>query len=528
MREPGCAPTMGSANAPLNHIRIQVALAILCCALSCLFVDALATTETTFGLDIVEARAIKLAQGAYQRPKSPVPRFLLPKGEDDPDIYDTYRKIRFRSEKALWADAGLPFQVQMFHPGLHFPHPVELYVVAEGHIEKVSFSTAMFDYADLGFEDKIPAELGFAGFRIHTPFKKPSYYDEATVFLGASYFRAVGSNQYYGLSARGLAIDTALPAGEEFPDFKAFWLVKPKPEYQSITVYALLDSPGIAGAYRFVITPGIETVMDVEARLYPRHRISKLGIAPLTSMYHYAENSTARPADYRPEVHDSDGLIIHTASGEWIWRPLQNNRNLLINVFSLNNPRGFGLLQRDRNFDHYQDLESRYDRRPNAWVTPLGEWGEGHVELIQIPTQDEYHDNVVAFWVPKSAPESGKLIHRSYRLRWFLHDPLIPGGGHVVATRTAAGTAPNARKFVLDFAGGELESLTADSGVEAIIDVGENGRLLEHQLMKNDVTQGWRLVFQVRMDKDRPLELRVSLKQDQNFLTETWTYTIAP
>ncbi len=525
MRETGCAPFWGGARLRLARSDCAGALLLI---LIFLFNTVLADTNAEFSFDALEARAKALAERTYQRAESPVPDFLRSKGEPGADIYDTYRKIRFRKDQSIWNDSGLLFKVQMFHLGHYFPYPVELHVVDEGRVEKVPFSTDLFDYGELDFKDKIPADLGFAGFRVHTPFKNPDYYDEVVVFLGASYFRAVGSNQFYGLSARGLAIDTALPAGEEFPDFKAFWLVKPKPDDRSITIYALLDSPGITGAYRFFITPGIETVMDIEARLYPRHTVSKLGIAPLTSMYFYGENSMTRPVDFRPEVHDSDGLSIHTASGEWIWRPIQNKRNLLINVFSLTNPRGFGLLQRDRNFDHYQDLEARYDRRPNVWVTPKGDWGEGHVELIQIPTQDEYNDNVVAFWVPKSAPKPGRLINRSYRLRWYLQDPLIPGGGSVIATRTSEGRAPNTRKFVLDFAGEKLEGLAADAGVEAVIDVGENGHLLEHQVMKNDVTQGWRLVFQVRMDKDRPLELRASLKQDHNFLTETWTYTIVP
>jgi glucans biosynthesis protein len=319
-----------------------------------------------------------------------------------------------------------------------------------------------------------------------------------------------------------------LSSGEEFPYFTSFWLEKPKKGDGSLVIYALLDSPSISGAYRYVITPGVEMGMQVEVRLFPRKQISKLGVAPLTSMYFFGENTVLRPVDYRPEVHDSDGLLINTGTGEWIWRPVQNHRDLMINSFAMNNPRGFGLVQRDRNFDHYQDLEARYDNRPSTWVEPQGAWGEGHVELIQIPSPNEYNDNIVAFWVPETPAKSGDELSFSYRLSWHLYDARRAAGGYVSDTRILPGESKEVYKVILDFHGKTLEDLSAETKVEAVIDVGKNCKLLEHQIHKNEVTLGWRLVFKVRQLDTQPMELRASLKRGPDYLSETWSYSILP
>ncbi len=487
-----------------------------------------APASNDFDFEEVITRAKQLGAAPFRAPESRVPDFLLQKNDKDIQAYDRYRDIRFKKEHTLWGNTELPFQVQMFHPGLYYHRTVELYVVDSGVAEKIPFSTDLFDYGENVIKDKIPSDLGFAGFRIHAPIKSNTYYDEVAVFLGGSYFRAVGRDHQWGLSARGLAIDTAQPSGEEFPYFTEFWLVKPKPGDTSMVVYALLESPSATGAYRFVITPGEDTSTEVEAHVIARKAVDKLGLACLTSMYFYGENTLNKPLDFRPEVHDSDGLMIHTNTGEWIWRPIQNDRHLLINVFSLLSPRGFGLLQRDRNFDHYQDLEARYDNRPSAWIVPKGEWGEGRVELIQIPTPDEYRDNIVAIWVPKIPLKPGEMYSLSYRLDWHTTHPDRRWGGYVSATRVMPTDTANVQKVIVDFNGRELEALTSDSPLEAIIDVSENGKIIEHQLYKNHATQGWRLVLKARLDNDKPMELRVSLKRGNDYLTETWSYSIVP
>ncbi len=487
---------------------------------------------SAFGLDDVARRARRLAAEDYREPRA-VPEWLREIS------YDQYRDIRFRPERALWRGTGLPFSVQFFHPGLFYERAVAIRVVDRaGNVAPVAFSPDQFDYGRNEFESRVPQDLGFAGFRVHYPIKRESYHDEAAVFLGASYLRAVGRDHVYGISARGLAIDTALASGEEFPWFRAFWLVRPPPGAKELTLYALLDSPSLTGAYRFVVAPGPQTRIDVEMRLFARSGVGKLGIAPLTSMFLRGESSTElEAADYRPEVHDSDGLLVAAASSEWLWRPLANPRRLSVSSFALAGLRGFGLLQRDRSFDHYQDLEARPDLRPSVWVEPKGDWGAGRVELVEIPTRDETNDNVVAHWVPNAELVPGEPLERAYSLYWYGDDRARPPGGRAVATRRDAGTREDALRLIVDFEGGALRRLPEDAVVEGLVsvasasDAGAGARpaeLLEQQVIRNPATDGWRLVFQLRPPDDGPVELRAFLRHGDDVLTETWTYLLRP
>jgi len=446
--------------------------------------------------------------------------------------YDQYRSIRFRPDQGLWRDQGLPFQAQFFHLGSYYRRPVHVFEVVDGIAREVLFETSLFDYGSNSFDAPLPDHLGFAGFRLHFPLNRPDYFDEIAAFLGASYFRGLGQGQRYGLSARGLAIDTALQSGEEFPYFREFWVERPAPGATDIRVHALLDSPRVAGAYRFVIRPGVNTVMDVTATLFPRAQIEKLGIAPLTSMFFFGEHSENRPNDFRPQVHDSEGLSMWTGSGEWIWRPLVNPGRLRVSSFSDENPRGFGLLQRDRSFDNYQDLEARYDRRPSLWVEPMEQWGRGVIQLIEIPTDAEIHDNIVAFWVPELPVEAGSEWRLSYRLHWCIESPQRPATAETISTRTGVGgTAPepNAdfRKFVIDFKGGRLSELSPDAGVTPDITV-SNGEVINPVAQPNPVTEGWRVFFDARPSGSDAVEMRCFLKLDSEPLTETWSYQWTP
>lgn len=512
-------------------------LKFLTVSLLCLFLLLLGNIPflSAFSLQNVIDQASKLAKKSYQESQRQVPEFLLNMS------YDEWRDIRFNPDQALWLKDKRPFTVQFFHPGLFYDRIVTIYTVDATGVRPVAFSPDLFDYGNTDLKDRIPSGLGFAGFRLHYPINTETYRDEVMVFLGASYFRAVGAKQTYGLSARGLAIDTAMPSGEEFPYFTHFWLVTPAPEDQKITLYALLDSPSVTGAYRFVVQPGKDTVVDVTSRLFLRKKPEKLGIAPLTSMFFYGENSPHRPVeDFRPEVHDSDGLLIANRSGEWIWRPLHNPRNLLITSFQSKNPAGFGLLQRDVEFDHYQDLEARYETRPSLWISPLGNWGEGRVELIQIPTESEFNDNIIAFWIPERVPEKDKPFWYSYRMTWGRSSSVRPPGGRVVATRMVGIKDSKARRFLIDFAGDRLESFPAEKPLTAVVTVDPRASLLEQQLYKNSVTGGWRLVFLVMVEepgsmervlpqaKRSALELKAFLKLGDSVLTETWSYAFQP
>jgi glucans biosynthesis protein len=497
--------------------------------------EALAA-KSVFSFQSVVQEAKKLSEKPYKSPKGEVPDPLLAIN------YDQWRDIRFRPEKSVWRKEGLPFTLQFFHPGLYYDRTVGFCTITpKGEVKPIPFSKDLFTYRREEVEPLVPGNLGFAGFRIHHPINKPDYHDEVAVFVGASYFRAIGQHMNYGLSARGLAIDTVLPSGEEFPYFRKFWIHEPQPDAKDISLYALLDSPSVAGAYHFVIRPGKETVIDVNLTLFLRKPVAKLGIAPMTSMFHHGENSYAKVMDdFRPEIHDSDGLMIATATGEWIWRPLVNPKTLLVNSFQVSNPAGFGLSQRDLDFDHYQDLESNYENRPSLWISPVGNWGEGRVELIQIPTDKEIYDNIVAFFVPSKLPEKGEPLSFAYQMVWhYSSEGPRPPAGRVVSTRVAKTKVEGARKFIIDFAGNQLDTLAADKPVEGVVTVGSGAKFMEQQVYKNRFTGGWRLVFQVlpdealSADKDRPktkdpVELRAFLKLGDNVLTETWSYAYEP
>lgn len=508
-----------------------------------------ARAAVAFDMQNVVAKAQELAKASYQDPKGEVPDLLTK------ITYDQWRDIRFRPEFALWRDQHLPFQVQFFHPGLYYNRVVAINVVDEkGGVHPVPFSPSHFDYGRNDFASKVPQNLGYAGFRVHAPFKKADYYDEVIVFLGASYFRAVGTDEVFGLSARALAINTAEPSGEEFPYFKEFWLVTPgspapgptpkktkksakavkelpgppEPPVKGMTIYALLDSPSLTGAYRFTVEPGEQTIVNVEGRVFMRQAVQKLGIAPLTSMVFHGENTMRQFEDFRPEVHDSDGLLLNFESGEWLWRPLDNPRTLNVTGLQMVKPRGFGLIQRDREFDHYQDLETHAETRPSAWITPRGDWGEGRVELVEIPTKSDTNDNVVAFWVPQNPAKAGDLVAFAYASVWYGDDPTRPPGGRVVATRRDRGTAEAAYRFVVDFAGKELDALPVGTilrGVVSVASKDDGAEILDQQVVKNPATGGWRLIFQVR-PKKTPVELRAFLDKDGNALTETWSYVL--
>jgi len=478
-----------------------------------------------FDFEVLQFRAKELAAHPYKEPKRHVPGWLLKYD------YDQHRDIRFDPMRAWWRDAKLPFQLQFFHPGWLFNKPVQIHELTAKGEQDIEFSPRLFDYGHNRLDGHIPSDMGFAGFRIHYALNNPGYLDELAVFLGASYFRALGKDMHYGLSARGLALNTAEPGGEEFPAFDEFWVERPAADARRVTLYALLNSPSVAGAYRLIITPGVSTVMEVKAAVYCRKNPAVFGIAPLTSMYAHGENSGWSQTDFRPEVHDSDGLLMQTGAGEWIWRPLVNPRSVRISSFLDNSPHGFGLLQRDRDFKHYDDLEAFYHARPSVWVEPIGSWGPGSVRLVELPTADETNDNIVAFWVPAKLPAPGEAIVHEYRLHWMLDPGDRPPAGYVSSTRLAAVMKhPEQHRFVIEFDGNYLDHEPADPEVKAVVTLGAGAKLrAEAIVQKNTFTGAWRVAFEVIPDgSGRPVELRAFLKKGTHVLTETWSYLWNP
>jgi periplasmic glucans biosynthesis protein len=486
--------------------------------------------ETGFGFAEVEALARQRAAKPYVPGSAKLPTAIAHL------TYDQYQSIRFRRADALWRNQSL-YEVQFFHRGFNFDRRVAISEVVDGVPHPVPYNPTWFDFGRVVRQPgKLPRDLGYAGFRVHYPLHTPAYKDELIVFLGASFFRVLGRNQDYGLTARGLAINTASKAGEEFPWFTDFWLVRPTdPEQRTLRLYALLDSESITGAYRFDVRPGGITQVEVASTLFPRRNVQKLGVAPLTSMFLFGTDPSGhRFDDYRPQVHDSDGMMAQTGNGEWLWRPLSNPHELRINRFMDERPRGFGLIQRDRNFAHYQDPQARFQRRPSYWIQPLGDWGRGGAELVEIPTDEAIHDNIALYWVPTQPVTAGAALRFSYLLFAHADSPQWPPGGKVLATRIITATTleqhdlsrSDARRVMLDFAGGDLDGLDAAQPLKALLTA--NGGTTENVTVERLADSGiWRVSFLVMpTHPHETVDLHCFLQLYGESLSETWTYQL--
>ena len=488
-------------------------------------------------LDTVAQRARELAGAAHKR-ADPVP-------EAGRIGYDAYRAIRVDPGSVIWKDGKGLFRVELFPTGFLYDRPVRINLLPgvrpDAAAQPVEPSPGMFDFD----RTPPPKQVALAGFKVTYPLHGTGKRDEVLSFLGASYFRPVGRAQVYGASARGLAIDTAGEKPEEFPEFREFWLVEPGEGDRALTIYALLDSPSATGAYRFVVRPGARTVVETEVRLFLRRTVGLLGLAPLTSMFLSGKAGPARD-DFRPEIHDSDGLQLLTGQGERIWRPLANPGALAVSTFADNNPRGFGLMQRERRFERFQDTAALYHQRPSLWVEPEGDWGEGAVRLVEIPTPSEYHDNVVAFWVPKwqatpqaanrNAPEAtkDKPLQFRYRLSALRDEDTLTGlAARIVSLRQGAIPDSKARRLVVEFAGGELETLDQRSGPDAGPLVESNvqangGKVVRAAVDRVPGSSNRRLFIDVETEGRRPVDIRASLTIQGMAISETLSHVLRP
>lgn len=466
----------------------------------------------------VVGNAEKLAASPFKEQRPDLPKFLKKLS------YDDYQRIRFIPEQSLWRADNLPFQVQFFHPGGLHQTSVAIHEFSETHKQRIPFVRTFFDYQDLDVPGRLPGSLEYAGFRIIHPLNQPDKFDEAISFLGTNYYRALARHQRYGLSARGVAINSGGPDVEEFPDFIEFWLGKPAADAKSMQLFGLLDGPSVTGAYQFVITPGEETILDVTATLFFRKPVANLGLAPLTSMFWFGENSAHRFGDFRPEVHDSDGLLIATDAETRLWRPLSNPEQPRTTDLDAPALTGFGLLQRDRQFVHYEDTEARYEARPSVWIEPVGPWPPGKVRLFELPARDEYMDNVVASWSPHTPPAAGDRIHLAYRQRWT--SALVFGGpqGFVRATRQTVQVERARRtKFVIDFDSVGLEAIPGSADVTAEITTPAGATVLNQHAYRNEVDGSWRLAMLLDAPEvTTPVPLRARLLLEGKPLTETW------
>ena len=435
--------------------------------------------------------------------------------------YDQYKSIWFKEDRALWQDTNNPYRVDFFHPGLYFPQPVQINIVEGGVAKRLGFDFTMFEKTDQVPELPIDDSLGFSGFRLRTEIEKPGIFQEFMVMQGASYFRAIAKGQHYGLSARGLALNTADPEGEEFPDFTQFWIERPTAGDRGIVIHALMDAPSVTGFYSFVISPGSSTVMDVSAHIFARKELDHIGLGPLTSMFLFDETNRSRFDDFRPAVHDSDGLVVRNGAGETLWRALANPKDLQVSSFVDDGPEGFGLMQRPKNFSDFADLEAAYHKRPGLWVTPGENWGKGSVTLVEIPADREIYDNIVAYWRPRTPIPAGGEHQFTYRLNWGGEPASVKPITRVINTRMGK-----------RFAGGYIS--TIDFADHAVIphDLSmitrhisvNRGTVSGGILQKNPETGGARLAFTFDPKGARSVDMRAQLMMDGHSISEVWLY----
>ncbi|MBB5687443.1 glucan biosynthesis protein [Sphingobium boeckii] len=476
---------------------------------------------TPFSWDILQQRALDLSRRPWQA--SPKPSPLI-----ETMNYDAAGQVQFRADRALWREHDDNSATRFFPLTKNARHPVSISVTESGMAQRLAYSPSLYEIPARHPMSAMGQTGGFSGFR----FMNKGGVGDWMAFQGASYFRAAGPLHQYGLSARGLAINTGMSGPEEFPEFTDFWLERG--EGGAIIVYALLDSPSATGAYRFINRQGTdETVQDVSMVVHMRQSVVRIGIAPLTSMFWYGEGNRTQARDWRPEIHDSDGLAIRMASGERIWRPLVNPPQPKVNSFAAAAPRGFGLLQRDRQFDHYQDDAIFNEKRPSLWIEPQGDWGHGAVTLYEIPTTTEYADNIVAFWTPAAGASAGQRLAYDYRMRWIGTEPEPLSVAHVINCWTGQGGVPgqppqaNAAKIVIDFEGPRFAGLGGRSTVKPVVDVA-NGRLLNTGCYPIDgLVNCWRMIVDVERGRDGPVDIRAFLQKGGDALTETLIYQLS-
>ena len=477
-------------------------------------------------LDLLTELARQRAAGPYDAQARRVPDFLNDLG------YDQYRDFRFRHERAYWHGADLPFELEFFHPGYLYQKYVEMYETgSDGAVSPIPFSPDYFDYGPQAeLIPSLPDQLGFSGFHLwrgrtgDTP-RRDGDEGRIGLFQGASYFRMVSPSNEYGLSGRSLAINTTTAEAEEFPDITAFWFQRPAPGDDSFTFLALLEGPSVVGAYRFVWTPGDPIRLAVEARVVLRAEVSELGLAPFSTMFWYGENTAHRPADFRPEVHDSDGLFIQTRD-EHIWRPLSNPPRTRTDHLPGDRLVAWGLQQRDRDYEHYQDIEADYHLRPDAWVVPGEGMQHGSLRLLEIAIPHEYADNMALVWSPEEMPAVGEVFSFEYDV--YFGKRALPDLAAVVATRYGESLrADGSMEFVIDFQGDALDALVDDSDL-LVLDIAseiEGGEFIWQNFRRNPYNDTWRLTLRV-LPEDGPNEVRLSaaIFNAGTPVSETWRY----
>lgn len=477
--------------------------------------ETLITAEAPFSTDLLLEQARTLAQQKYEpKPLIPAPWREL--------SFEDFNKIQFDPQHGIWTDEDRPLRMDLFTAGLYTTRPATINIVEDGIAKTLGYDLSLFEIRGDLPELPVNDTMGYSGFRLRTTINTPDHFDEFIVFQGASYFRAIARGEGYGLSARGLALRTGSPDGEEFPDFTDFWVEAAGIGDTTFTVHALLNSPSTTGAFSFKITAGDPTRVDVSATLFPRVDLTHVGLGAMTSMFLFDETNRHRFDDFRTSVHDSDGLLIWNGGGERIWRPLANPKVVEISDFTDQNPRGFGLMQRTRDPEKFGDLQAVYENRPSLWITPHGDWGPGAVELVEIPSDKEIYDNTVAYWRPAEPMLAGSEYSFGYAMDWGHEATGLPDLPHVSNTRIGKAFNQIDTLVAIDFAAHALfgEDISA---IQPVV-TANAGTISEGIVQRNPSTGGVRLAFHLSPQDATRIELRAQLVKDDMPISEVWLY----
>lgn len=477
-----------------------------------------------FGFQDAELKAKQLASQSY----SPAPQ--IPEALRQID-QNTFERIAIKPSAALWQTAR--FGVDPISAGYIYDQPVDLYEVTPEAVSPIPFDKTKFDWPSQAFAQTVPANLGFAGFSVHYPLSGQDARDVMMTFLGGAQFNVVAANQVPGAHARGVAIDTGLPQGEQFPRFTTFWLVRPNPSDLQLTIYALLDGKSLTGAYQFVIRPnGSRVDVQVTAALFPRTGITRLGLAPLSTMYFYGQIGQRPAGQWRPAAYESDGLLMHTGEGDWVYRSLQNPSTLRVSEFAADGIRGFGFMQRQTQFCQFEDAIARFERRPSFWVTTEAGFGKGKVVLVQIPTGSDLHENQIAFFQPADGVDAAHPISFAYTLSAgnsdIAQEPLAEVRRPLIGTvkLNSDDKTEKAYRVNLDFSGGPLNTLADNDPVIAQIDTAGTANVQEQAVIPLPEAGHWRLSMLLVPTGKSSVTIDASLALNKKVISETWRYEL--
>ncbi len=435
--------------------------------------------------------------------------------------FEQYGAIRVRPGSAAWAADQVGFAVEPLHRGFLFSAPMTINLVESGVAHRLAYDPSRFDLGGLTVPANLP-DIGYSGFRVVQPDGSGGA-REVAIFQGASFFRAVARGQTFGVTARALSIRTADPRGEEFPLIREVWIEKPSLAAGALVVHALVDSESVAGAYRFTLRPGDVTIVDTECTLFTRGAVDGLGLGTMAAMSYFSPVDRRGVDDVREGVYEVGGLQVLNGNGEWLWRPVSNRQTLQISSFSNANPRGFGVLQRERRFEGFEDVEQHWEVRPSLWIEPLNDWGEGSVVLVEIPSDAEVNTNVVCFWRPRQPLAAGAETAFAYRQSWCWSPLQRPPLATVTGTRAGRGSSGRRRRFLVTFAGEGFADAGALAGLKPALS-SNLGAVSDVRTFPAPEAKTCRVLFDLDPGNETAVELRLVLEADGKPASETWLY----